>query len=106
MPLISKVGRRSVKVRMLNLTLFIVLSLGAATMVYPLMIMVSGSMLSEADSLVSSPYPRFWFDDVVLFRKFAESKYSNSASNVEAHWGIRMDTWEQVDKPPDVDPEL
>ena len=40
MPVIGQVGRRSFKVRFLNVTIHVVLMLGAITMVYPFLIMV------------------------------------------------------------------
>ena len=67
MGLISRVGTRSIKVRALYTGLFVVLCVGAVSMVYPLLIMLAGSMQSDADSYVVSPYPQFWFDDTILY---------------------------------------
>ena len=48
-------------------TIYTLLTVGAVTMIYPFMLMLSGSMKSEADSVYISPLPRFWFEDEVLF---------------------------------------
>jgi multiple sugar transport system permease protein len=104
MPLISKVGKRSWQVRLIYTLMFIVLAIGAASMIYPLLIMATGSIQSDSDSAIVSPYPRFWFDDVVLFRKFAESKY-NGTGGTTATWGMPVHTWEGVQAPPPLTPE-
>ena len=60
MPIISKVGSRSVKVRVVYGTIYTLLIVGALTMIYPFMLMISGSMKSEADSVYITPLPKFW----------------------------------------------
>ena len=55
MPIISKVGTRSLKVRLAYGAIFLVLILGAVTMVYPFLLMLSGSVKSEADSVEYTP---------------------------------------------------
>ena len=76
MPIISKVGTRSLKVRLAYGAIYAVLALGSVTMIYPFLLMLSGSVKSEADSVEYTPYPQFWFDDVTLFQKYVESKYN------------------------------
>ncbi|MCL2645461.1 MAG: carbohydrate ABC transporter permease [Phycisphaerales bacterium] len=106
MPLISKVGRRSVKTRLLFTLLFVVLSLGAASIIYPLLIMLAGSTASIADYNAHAPYPKFWFDDLCLFQKYAESKYNGAVDQLEASWRYRFEDWEKIPKPDPVDPQL
>ena len=75
MPIISKVGARSLKVRLVYGTIFAILILGSLTMCYPLLLMLVGTTKSEADLAGIDAYPRFWFDDTALFQKYVESKY-------------------------------
>ena len=75
MPIISKVGRRSKRGRFFDLFLHVVLIAGAVTMLYPFMIMVSGSFKSGVDSRNFSLYPKYFSDDNMLFRKYVEARY-------------------------------
>ncbi len=76
MPIISNIGRRSWKVRGVYAVIFTVLTLGGLTMVYPFGMMIAGSFKSETDSEGLSIYPEFWFDDVLLYKKYLEARYT------------------------------
>jgi ABC-type glycerol-3-phosphate transport system permease component len=99
MPIISKVGTRSWRMRALYAAIFAVLILGAVTMVYPFLLMLAGSVKSEADSADISPYPRFWFDDTVLFQKYVESKYNVRVQTAEAAWWEPATGWRSIQPP-------
>ena len=99
MPIISKVGSRSRRVRLVYGTIYALLIFGSITMIYPFMLMVSGSMKSEADSVYVTPWPRFWFDDRVLFQKYVESKHDVNLSDAEAAWGRRIGSWRNIPRP-------
>lgn len=106
MPIISRVGTRSRKVRAVYACIFAVLIVGAISMIYPFMLMLTGSVKSGADSLRLTPYPEYWFSDRVLFQKYAESKYDASMARVERSWGVKVSAWHQIEPPGDVDPQL
>ena len=106
MPIISKVGTRSWRVRTLYVAIFAVLILGAVTMVYPFLLMLAGSVKSEADSVDISPYPRFWFDDGVLFQKYIESKYNVRVQTAEAAWWEPAAGWRSIQPPTGKKPEF
>lgn len=76
MPIIPVVGRRSPKMRLIIAALYLALSLGAVTMVYPFLIMISTSFTSEVDSNEFRPIPRYFYDDRMLYRKYIEAKYN------------------------------
>ena len=80
MALISKVGRRSLPVRILITSLYVILSVGAVTMVYPFLLMVSGSFKSNVDQDDFDIFPAFVYDTTVLYRKHLECKYNNAIS--------------------------
>lgn len=103
MPLISKIGARSVKVRLVYTTIFLVLIVGAVTMVYPLLLMLAGSVKSETDINHLGPWPRFWFDDEVLFAKYVEYKYNGMVQQAEEDWWQAIGGWRQVRPPADTD---
>jgi len=78
MPIIGNVGRRSFGVRFLNVSIHAVLILGAVTMVYPFLIMLSGSVKSAVDSRRLSALPSYFYDSDMLYRKWIEAKYNEA----------------------------
>lgn len=99
MPIISRIGARSLKVRLVYGAIFAVLCLGATTMIYPLMLMLAGSTKSEADIVYITPYPQFWFDDLGLFQKYVESKHNVNLTSVERAWGQPALGWRSIEPP-------
>jgi len=76
MPVISKIGQKDWRVRCVIWSIYSVLLIGSVSMIYPLMLMVSGSVKSSTDFYQITPIPRYFFDDDVLWAKYLESKYS------------------------------
>ena len=76
MPIISTIGRRSWKVKALLGGIYLILIVGAITMIYPLLLMLSGSTKSETDFTWVSPLPQYLWSDEILWMKYIESKYS------------------------------
>ena len=99
MPLISKIGAKSLRVRLIYGTMFLVLLLGVITMVYPLTLMLAGSVKSDTDIGYMRPYPRFWFEDLVLFQKYIESKYLAMPQRATEAWWQKIDNWQTI-RPP------
>lgn len=106
MPIISEIGKRSIKVRLLYTVIFLILIAGAITMIYPLMLMLSGSVRSEADSWSIKPYPEFWFNDKILFQKYAESKYNVLSQQAQTAWCTPVKSWRNIEIPEQLDPEI
>lgn len=104
MPIISQIGKRSRRVRALYGSIYLVLGLGAVTMIYPLLLMLAGSVKSEADSWAITPYPAFWFDDGILFQKYVDSKYDGKTAEAQAAWNKPVTTWRHVAPPAPVAP--
>jgi multiple sugar transport system permease protein len=77
MAIIGEVGRRSPSVRMLNLGIHAVLILGALTMVYPFLIMLSGSVKSSFDTKSFSIVPPYLVDELTFFQKHLTTKYND-----------------------------
>lgn len=80
-------------------TIYLVLVVGAVSMIYPFLLMLAGSTKSEADIVNIAPYPQFWFDDLVLFQKYVESKYSVSLVAAERAWGRPVRNWRRIERP-------
>ena len=76
MPVIDRVGRKKLSVRLFIAMLYVLLSAGAVTMVYPFLLMFSTSVTTEVDRSEFAILPRYLFDDKVLHQKFLYEKYS------------------------------
>ncbi len=76
MPIIGNVERKYWKTKVLNAAIHFVLLLGAVTMIYPLLIMLSGSFKSSVDFNDFSILPEFLYKDELLFQKYLDSKYN------------------------------
>jgi len=76
MPIIGNVEKKYWKTKVLNVIIHLVLLLGAVTMIYPLLIMLSGSFKSSVDFNDFSILPEFLYKDELLFQKFMDSKYN------------------------------
>jgi len=78
MPIISTIGRKHWKVRALFAGMYLLLVIGAASMVYPFMLMIAGSTKSAVDIKYFEAIPRFLYDDTWLYRKHIEGVFNES----------------------------
>ncbi|MCG3148765.1 MAG: hypothetical protein PCFJNLEI_02212 [Verrucomicrobiae bacterium] len=99
MPIISHIGARSWKVRTVYGCIYFLLLLGAATMIYPLLLMLTGSVKSNADSESVTPFPKYWGNDTVLFQKYLDSKYNMDLAAVTVAWGQPLVNWPLIQPP-------
>ena len=106
MPIISRIGSRDRKVRAVYGVIFALLIIGSISMVYPFMMMLSGSVKSDADFADATPYPRFLANDRVLFQKYVESKYNGKVPDAEmARWSSVL-AWRRVEPPEKLDEQV
>ena len=103
MPIISKVNARSWQGKTVYAVIFVLLIAGAASMIYPFLLMLSGSVRTEADADELTIIPRFWKDDAVLFSKYAEVKYG-SMPELQKVWGSRPPSYRKITPPADPQP--
>src|SRR5262245_14045357 len=75
MPILSPIQKRSPAGRVLIAAMYLVCVIGSAWMVYPFLLMLSGSVKTEVDIRQFDVLPRFFYDDAALFRKFEEQRY-------------------------------
>ena len=105
MPIISSIGSRTLKVRLTYGIMYAVLSVGALTMIYPLLLMLAGSIKSEVDFSRLSPWPEYLWNDDVLWAKYVQSKYGKMA-DVERWQRVQYGSWQLVTPPPMKDVEI
>ncbi|MBN1270440.1 MAG: hypothetical protein JXB04_12690, partial [Kiritimatiellae bacterium] len=99
MPIISQIGRKDPKVRALHAAIYLVLILGAVTMVYPFLIMVSGSTKSAVDLSDFDLFPRFLRDDALLYRKHMEGLFNESVDNLNVAYGLDTRSFDAAEPP-------
>ncbi|HMP77648.1 MAG TPA: carbohydrate ABC transporter permease [Kiritimatiellia bacterium] len=109
MPILHQVGRRAWSGRLLLAGMYALLAFGAVWMVYPFLLMVSGSMKSDLDIRRFDVVPRFLRDDTVLFQKFVEQRYGGQLDWFSAATGYRgrdgkpAYAFDQLEAPPAAD---
>jgi multiple sugar transport system permease protein len=74
MPLISTVGRKTLRVRLLLAAIYLILSLGALSMLYPFALMFSNSITSYADYNEYRLIPTYLHSESMLFKKYIVDK--------------------------------
>jgi len=105
MPIISRIGARSTKVRLIYSLIFLVLITGSLSMLYPFALMLSGSVKSDTDFFWVTPYPRYLVDDDILYMKYIESKYGVVTYAEPNRWK-QISSWRHVKPPAETDQEL
>ena len=82
MAIIGKVERKNWKVILLSVVIHLILLLGAATMVYPLLLMLSGSVKSAVDFKDFTLFPDYLLTEKdgqkLLFKKVSGNKIHQS----------------------------
>lgn len=107
MPHIALVGRKALKTRLLILLIYVVLSLGAVTMVVPFWLMLTSSVTSNVDSHDYRLFPPYLRDDVALYQKFVESAYNeDSKLYTTVNVGSDLSDFKEIEKPEEFKPAL
>ena len=88
MAIISAIGRKSWKVRLLFLVMYLFLIAGGATMVYPFLLMLSGSTKSAVDIRYFDAVPTFWHDDAWLCRKHLEGLFNERLQDLNVAYDL------------------
>lgn len=76
MPIISRVGHKSLKTRSLFTAMHLLLILGGFTMIYPILILLVSSIKSTADVSTFMPYPEYFFSEKAMFAKVMDRRNS------------------------------
>lgn len=106
MSIIGKVGRSSPKIRVLGFSIHLVLLLGAITMIYPFMLMISSSFKSAVDNTRLSLIPQYFYDDEALFRKYIEARYNEESGRMMENYAGVWLSFSEVSLPKASQPRL
>lgn len=99
MPIISRIGRHSPKVRLLIWTIYALLILGAITMVYPFLLMLAGTTKSSVDKAEMRVVPSYLTDDAALWRKHVEGLFNESLEGMRETLNRDAISFEKLDPP-------
>lgn len=99
MGLLPKVGRQTPMIRLGIGIIYLLLTLGGLTMVYPFLVTLTGAVSNRYDYDRYSWYPRYWFDRGERYLKYlceeygdpARFDYFRNAYRAPAHWGSFRD---------------
>ena len=76
MSLFLQSERKDLKVRLILVAIYIFLTVGAITMIYPFLLMLSGSLKGKLDAFDFDVVPKFLLDDERLYKRYLEHKYN------------------------------
>ena len=96
MAIISAIGRKSWKVRLLFLVMYLFLIAGGATMVYPFLLMLSGSTKSAMDIRYFDAFPKFWHDDVWMCRKHLEGLFNERLQDLNTAYDLDETSFDRL----------
>jgi ABC-type glycerol-3-phosphate transport system permease component len=99
MAILSQIGRRSLRVRLFLGAIYTALALGAVTMIYPLLILVSGSTKSAVDLKDTAMIPAFLHHDEALYRKHIEGLFNESVEAMNNTYDSDVPSFELVRAP-------
>ncbi|NLB60480.1 MAG: carbohydrate ABC transporter permease [Lentisphaerae bacterium] len=99
MPIVSPTGRRSRSTRTLFALMYGLLIVGAATMVYPFLLMISGSMKSAVDIKHFEMLPGFLRAEDWLYRKHVEALFNERLLDANMVYRADLTSFEQVHPP-------
>tara|TARA_B110000495_G_scaffold37937_2_gene30497 strand:+ start:14978 stop:16864 length:1887 start_codon:yes stop_codon:yes gene_type:complete len=83
MSIFLKSERKNSKVILLLISIYAFLTLGALTMIYPLLLMLSGSVKGKLDAYEFDVVPKFLLDDKTLFKRYVEHKYNEKTEEYQ-----------------------
>jgi len=106
MPIISVIGRKSLKTRALVAVIYALLIGGGVTMVYPFLLMIAGSTKSTIDSPEAEVVPGFLANDTGLWRKFSETWFNESSMVMRSSWNTPGESFRTVEVPQNIDATL
>lgn len=99
MAILSSIGRRSWRVRLLIGVIYAGLLVGAASMVYPFVLMIAGSTKSAVDSPDAHFIPPFLVNRTELYRKSAEATFNESFEFLQNTYGTDAVSFRTLTEP-------
>jgi ABC-type glycerol-3-phosphate transport system permease component len=99
MAIIPTVGRKTWSMRLLIGGMYIILSIGSVTMVYPFLVMLSTAVKSSVDVNDYRVVPKYLYDNGALFGKYAEMKFAGDIDQINGYYRADFAKLENVTAP-------
>ena len=99
MAIIPTVGRKSLSMRLLIAGIYIILSVGSVTMIYPFLVMLSTAVKSSVDVNDYKVVPTYFYSDSALFAKYAEIKFGGDIEAINGYYRTDFAKLENVTAP-------
>ncbi|MBN1518090.1 carbohydrate ABC transporter permease [Candidatus Sumerlaeota bacterium] len=106
MPILSPVGRKSFKARALMIGMYLLLCAGATTMLYPFLLMISGSTKSAVDAAENRLIPSYLSDDAALYRKHIEAFFNESFEQMQMAYETDAVSFQRLEPPEKINEAL
>ena len=102
MSIISTIGRKSLKVRALIWSIYLVLTLGALTMIYPFWLMISGTGKSMTDVSELDLIPSYLINDSAYYRKTVASLFNENIILAQSLYKYSITDFKTMELPTDL----
>tara|TARA_Y100001970_G_scaffold5054_1_gene5748 strand:- start:14483 stop:16369 length:1887 start_codon:yes stop_codon:yes gene_type:complete len=106
MALFLRSERKAIKVRLFLGSIYVFLTVGAITMIYPFLLMLSGSLKGKLDAYDFNVVPKFLIDDDILFKRYVEQKYNEKIQDYQVANNEFVRIFKSITVPQDPDPIL
>lgn len=106
MPVILPSEKRKLSSRLIYLLLYSLLVLGSLSMVYPFLLMTSGSFKSRVDVQDLDLLPRFLYEKPILLSKYAEAKYNERIVDYRDATGTAAQNFRSIEWQAESQPRL
>ena len=106
MAMILKTEKRTPKSLLIYSIFYLLLAVGAVTMVYPFLLMVSGSLTSKIDANDFKMVPAYFTKTEALYQKHVESKYNENLQDYLAVSQSGVRSFRAVEPPSEFEPQL
>ncbi len=103
MGIISEIGRKNIKVKLLIWSISLSLIIGAITMIYPFALMISGSSKSSVDVSENKLIPSFLTNDKIMYQKSVEAIFNEESSVFQSAYDIQNGDFKQLELPDEKD---
>ncbi len=101
MAIISQIGRKSIKTKLLIGTIYLLLVGGSITMVYPFLLMIAGSTKSGMDTTESVVIPGFLRSETGLYRKHMEAFFNENLEWLKSTFDSDDQSFKKLELPPE-----
>jgi multiple sugar transport system permease protein len=99
MGIISEIGRKHIKVRLLIASISIALMIGAVTMIYPFALMISGSSKTGVDVAETQLVPSFLINEEIMYRKSVEAIFNETGIMFQSAYSLHNGDFKQLKMP-------